>query len=78
MSEIRFQTVGRILSGHSEGWYVYVDPVEDLDDQYLLYVANTPDLFQAEDAEVYDYWLKGVEQLHAQFEAFAWEIAWEE
>jgi hypothetical protein len=68
--------VGQIISGHSAGWYVYVDPVEDLVDQYLLYVANTPNLFHAEDAEVYDYWLESPEELQVKFAAFEWAIEW--
>ena len=73
-SEIKTNTVGQIVEGDQQGWYVLVEYDKDDTGGYYIYQAPQEDVLNSK--EGFDDWLETFEDVKGYFEESNWLILW--
>ena len=72
--EIKFNTVGRILSDKYKDWYIFVEDDSDDLGGYLILISKDPDIYHTR--EGYDIWAEDMCDLKAIFRESYPKIQW--
>lgn len=74
MKKIKFNTIGKIIKGDQEGWFVLVEHDTKDTGGYYVYQAPIPEI--KESTVGYDDWLESLEDVQGYFEESDWDIEW--
>jgi predicted transcriptional regulator len=74
MNDIKLDTVGKIVKGDQQGWYILIE--HDPDDTGGYYIFQAPNEKVKESKEGYDDWLEKFEDITAYFTESSWIIEW--
>jgi hypothetical protein len=79
--EIKINTVGRIVSGSDEGWFIMVEDDTAGTGGYYIFIANRPDVkgnSEIDDGGTgYDDWCIDLAEVAIRFDQYQWVIEWE-
>jgi hypothetical protein len=74
MSDIKLNTVGKIVGGDNLGWFILIEHDPDGTGGYYIYQSPIREVKSS--SEGFDDWLEKYEDIDGYFEESGWEINW--
>ncbi len=74
IEEIKYNTAGKIQSGESKGWFIYIQEDFEKSGGYIIIVSRTVNF--SKEVEGYDYWAKDRFSIEDIFKEAEWMVHW--